>query len=47
LAPSDVATGMLLRPAAAPLRSHEMAGCATISGDSAPGDVVLGWYKIQ
>lgn len=42
LALFDVATGMLLRSAAFPLRSHEMAGCRSISEDLGPGDVVLG-----
>jgi hypothetical protein len=38
----DVATGMLLRSATAPLRSHEMARSAGLSDDLEPGDVVLG-----
>ena len=38
----DVATGMLLRSAAAPLRSGEMAAAAGLSDDLAPGGVVLG-----
>jgi hypothetical protein len=38
----DVATGMLLRSATAPLRSHEMARSAGLSADLEPGDVVLG-----
>jgi hypothetical protein len=42
LALFDVATGMLLRSATAPLRSHEMARCAAISDELEPGDVVLG-----
>jgi hypothetical protein len=42
LALFDVATGMLLRSAAAPLRSSEMARCVGISSDLGPGDVVLG-----
>lgn len=42
LALFDVATGMLLRSATAPLRSGEMARCAGISDGLAPGDVVLG-----
>jgi len=42
LAMFDVATGMLLRSATAPLRSHEMSRCAAISDDLEPGDVVLG-----
>ena len=42
LALFDVATGMLLRSATAPLRSGEMARCAGVSDDLEPGDVVLG-----
>jgi hypothetical protein len=42
LALFDVATGMLLRSATAPLRSHEMSRCAAISDDLEPGDVVMG-----
>ncbi len=42
LALFDVATGMLLRSAAAPLRSHEMARCVATSRDLEAGDVVLG-----
>jgi hypothetical protein len=42
LALFDVATGMLLRSATAPLRSHEMARCAAVSDDPEPGDIVLG-----
>ena len=42
LALFDVATGMLLRSATAPLRSGEMARCAGISDELEPGDVVLG-----
>jgi Transposase DDE domain len=42
LALFDVATGMLLRSSAAPLRSHEMARCAGLSDELAPGDLILG-----
>ena len=42
LALFDVATGMLLRSATAPLRSGEMARCAGIPDELGPGDVVLG-----
>lgn len=42
LALFDVGTGMLLRSAAAPLRSHEMARCVGVSEDLRRGDVVLG-----
>jgi hypothetical protein len=42
LALFDLTTGMLLRSAAAPLRSHEMARAATISRELEPGDLVLG-----
>jgi hypothetical protein len=42
LALFDVATGMLLRSATAPLRSHEMARCAPLSDDLEPGDLVMG-----
>src|SRR5262245_35294859 len=42
LALFDVATGMLLRSATAPLRSHEMSRCAALSNDLSPGDVVMG-----
>jgi hypothetical protein len=42
LALFDVATGMLLRSATAPLRSHEMSRCAAISDDLEPGDIVMG-----
>ena len=42
LALFDVATGMLLRSAAAPLRSHEMSRCAPLSDDLEPGDIVMG-----
>lgn len=42
LALFDLTTGMLLRSAAAPLRTHEMAGAATLSRDLEPGDLVLG-----
>jgi len=42
LALFDLSTGMLLRSASAPLRSHEMAGAAAVSAELEPGDVVLG-----
>jgi hypothetical protein len=42
LALFDLTTGMLLRSAAAPLRSHEMSQSATISRGLEPGDLVLG-----
>ena len=42
LALFDVATGMLLRSAAAPLRSHEMSRCAPLPDDLEPGDIVMG-----
>jgi hypothetical protein len=42
LALFDVATGMLLRSATAPLRSHEMSRCAALSDDLEPGDLVMG-----
>jgi hypothetical protein len=42
LALFDVATGMLLRSATAPLRSHEMSRCAAVSDDLEPGDIVMG-----
>jgi hypothetical protein len=42
LALFDVGTGMLLRSATAPLRSHEMSRCAALSDDLEPGDVVMG-----
>jgi hypothetical protein len=42
LALFDVATGMLLRCSAAPLRSHEMSRCAAISEGAGPGDIVMG-----
>jgi hypothetical protein len=42
LAPFDLTTGMLLRSASAPLRSHEMARAETISAELEPGDLVLG-----
>jgi hypothetical protein len=42
LALFDVGTGMLLRCATAPLRSHEMSRCAAISEDAEPGDIVMG-----
>jgi Transposase DDE domain len=42
LALFDLSTGMLLRSATAPLRSHEMSQSAAISRDLEPGDVVLG-----
>lgn len=42
LALFDVATGMLLRCATAPLRSHEMSSCAAISEGAEPGDIVMG-----
>jgi hypothetical protein len=38
----DLATGLLSRVAVSPLRSHDMASVATVEGDVAPGDVVLG-----
>lgn len=38
----DVATGLLLRARAAPLRSHEMSQVADAHGELAPGDVLLG-----
>jgi hypothetical protein len=41
LALFDVATGMLLRSATAPLRWHEMARCPALSDDLEAGDVVL------
>ncbi|AGA27608.1 IS4 family transposase [Singulisphaera acidiphila] len=42
LALFDLTTGMLLRSAAAPLRSHEMSRAAAISQELEPGDLVLG-----
>jgi hypothetical protein len=42
LALFDVGTGLLLRSATAPLRSHEMSRCAAISDDLEPGDIVMG-----
>jgi hypothetical protein len=42
LALFDVATGMLLRSATAPLRTHDMALTGDIADDLGPGDVVLG-----
>jgi hypothetical protein len=42
LALFDLATGMLLRSAAAPLRTHEMSQSSAISKELEPGDVVLG-----
>ncbi len=42
LALFDLTTGMLLRSAPAPLRSHEMSRSAAISRELEPGDVVLG-----
>jgi hypothetical protein len=42
LALFDLTTGMLLRSATAPLRSHEMSRSPAISSDLEPGDVVLG-----
>jgi hypothetical protein len=42
LALFDLTTGMLLRSATAPLRSHEMAQSSAISRELEPGDLVLG-----
>src|SRR5262249_13754084 len=42
LALFDLTTGMLLRSAAAPLRSHEMSRAGTISRELERGDLVLG-----
>jgi DDE family transposase len=42
LALFDLSTGMLLRSATAPLRSHEMSQSAAISRELEPGDLVLG-----
>lgn len=42
LALFDLTTGMLLRSATAPLRSHEMSRSTTISQGLEPGDLVLG-----
>jgi hypothetical protein len=42
LALFDVGTGMLLRSATAPLRSHEMARCSALSDGLEPGDIVMG-----
>jgi Transposase DDE domain len=38
----DLATGMLLRVAAGPMRSHDLAKTPEAEADVAPGDVVLG-----
>ena len=38
----DLATGMLLRVAAGPMRAHDMAKTPDAEADVAPGDVVLG-----
>jgi hypothetical protein len=42
LALFDLSTGMLLRSATAPLRTHEMSQSSAISRQLEPGDVVLG-----
>jgi Transposase DDE domain len=42
LAMFDLSTGMLLRSAPAPLRTHEMSQSAAVSRGLEPGDVVLG-----
>ena len=42
LAMFDLTTGMLLRSATAPLRTHEMSQSAAISRELEPGDLVLG-----
>jgi hypothetical protein len=42
LALFDLATGMLLRSATAPLRTHDMARAGDVGDDLKPGDVVLG-----
>jgi hypothetical protein len=42
LAMFDLTTGMLLRTATAPLRSHEMSQAVTVSRELEPGDLVLG-----
>jgi len=42
LALFDLATGMLLSIAPAPLRSHEMSRCAVATAGMAPGDIALG-----
>ena len=42
LALFDLTTGMLLRSAAAPLRTHEMSRSSAISRELEPGDLVLG-----
>jgi hypothetical protein len=42
LALFDLTTGMLLRSATAPLRSHEMAQSSAISRELEPGDLVMG-----
>jgi hypothetical protein len=42
LALFDLTTGMLLRSATAPLRTHEMSQSSAISRELEPGDVVLG-----
>jgi Transposase DDE domain len=42
LALFDLTTGMLLRSATSPLRSHEMSQAAAISRELEPGDLVLG-----
>ena len=42
LALFDVATGMLLRAATAPLRTHDLARAGDVADELKPGDVVLG-----
>jgi Transposase DDE domain len=42
LALFDLTTGMLLRSASAPLRTHEMSRSSAISKELEPGDIVLG-----
>jgi hypothetical protein len=42
LALFDLTTGMLLRSASAPLRTHEMSQSSAISQELEPGDIVLG-----
>ncbi|MBV8488742.1 MAG: IS4 family transposase [Planctomycetaceae bacterium] len=42
LARFDVATGMLLRSATAPLRTHDLARAGDVADELKPGDVVLG-----
>ncbi len=42
LALFDLTTGMLLRSAASPLRTHDMAQAPAISRELEPGDIVLG-----